>query len=88
MVQHWLVWSIVTALLMLGAWMKMGSYLFFLGLAALLALGESVCNARLSVQIVSFVVASCVLALLHYACVSGMQKKRARSGGGEPPPVR
>lgn len=87
MVQHWLVWSIVTSLLMLGAWMKMGSYLFFLGLAALLALGESICNARLSVQIVSFVASSCVLALLHYACVSGMQKKRERSGGDQHRPA-
>lgn len=81
MVQHWLAWGIVAALLMLGAWMKAGAYLFPLGLAALLALGESIANVRLLYQVVSFVTASCVLVLIHYAFSARMQKRKAA-----PPP--
>jgi membrane protein implicated in regulation of membrane protease activity len=86
MVQHWLVWSIVVVLLMLGAWMKMGSYLFYLGLAALLALAEAIRGFRLSIQIVSFVVASIVLVCGSWAITSCVQKRRAALSGERPPP--
>jgi len=86
MVQHWLVWSIVVVLLMLGAWMKMGSYLFYLGLAALLALVEAILRFRLSIQIVSFVVASIVLVCGSWAIASRMQKRRAALSGERHPP--
>ena len=86
MVQHWLAWSIVVVLLMLGAWMKMGSYLFYLGLAALLALVEAILRFRLSIQIVSFVVASIVLVCGSWAISSRMQKRKTALPGDRPPP--
>lgn len=76
MVQHWLVWSILTALLMLGAWMKMGSYLFYLGLAAIIALVEALYCFRVSVQILSFVAASIVLVCGSWAISARVQKKK------------
>jgi membrane protein implicated in regulation of membrane protease activity len=82
MVQHWLVWGILTALLMLGAWMKMGSYLFYLGLAALIALVEAVYRFSLSVQILSFVAASIVLVCGSWTISARVQKRKS---GGQPP---
>jgi membrane protein implicated in regulation of membrane protease activity len=79
-VQHWLVWGIVVALLMLGAWMRMGFYLFYLGLAALLALVEALFHVRLRWQLASFVAASAILAYLNWAIA-------ARCGRGGPPRV-
>lgn len=63
-VQHWLVWAIVAALLMFGAWMRMGSYLFYLGVAALIALAEALLRLRLRWQLGSFIAASVVPWLL------------------------
>jgi len=80
-VQHWLVWAIIAALLMLGAWLRMGSYLFYLGLAALLALAEAVLHIRLRWQLASFVAASAVFALLSWAVSSRHPR------GGEGPPA-
>lgn len=70
-VQPWMPWAVVTALLMLGAWMRMGSSLFVLGIAALVALVEAVLRYPRWVQIASFVAASCVLAVLHWALGRG-----------------
>ena len=69
-IQPWLVWGIVSALLMMGAWMRVGAYLFYLGLAALLALVESLFEVRLRWQVVSFVAASCVFAFCYW-CLLG-----------------
>lgn len=66
-VQPWLPWALVTALLMLGAWMRMGSSLFVLGIAALVALVEALLKYPRWVQIVSFVAASGVLAFANWA---------------------
>ncbi len=85
MVQNWLVWSIVVVLLMLGAWMKMGSYLFWLGLAALLALVEAILHFGLWVQIVSFVMASIVLVCGSWAISSRMQKRKTAIPDERPP---
>ena len=85
MVQHWLVWSILTALLMLGAWMKMGSYLFYLGLAAVIALVEAVYRFRVSVQILSFVVATIVLVCGSWAISARIQKRKSGGSGTRPP---
>lgn len=76
-VQPWMPWALVTALLMMGAWMRMGSSLFVLGIAALVALIEALLKYPRPVQIASFVAASCVLAFAHWA----LGRKRS---GGEP----
>lgn len=75
-VQPWMPWTLVTALLMLGAWMRMGSSLFVLGIAAIIALVEAVLKYPLRVQVASFVTASCILAFAHWAV------GRGHAGGG------
>ena len=77
----WLVWGIVTVLLMMGAWMRLGVYLFYLGVAALLALGEAIYGVSLRWQIVSFVAASSILSLCYWYL--GGRAARARSKGSE-----
>jgi membrane protein implicated in regulation of membrane protease activity len=57
-IQLWLVWSILAVLFMLGAWMRMGAYLWGLALAALIALVESIYPMALKWQIGSFIIAS------------------------------
>lgn len=57
-IQPSLVWSILVVLFMVGAWMRMGSYLWCLGLAALIALVELGFDIALRWQIGSFVIAS------------------------------
>lgn len=80
-IDPWLVWSVVTVLLMLGAWMKMGAYLGYLGIAALLSLLEAkVLGWEVPWQIGSFVAVSLLL-FLFYWNISG---KKA-SGKGDVP---
>ncbi|MCX6356857.1 MAG: hypothetical protein NT045_03110 [Candidatus Aureabacteria bacterium] len=81
-VQHWLVWSIVAALLMLGGWLKTGSYLLMLGIAALLSLVEAILHVRLVVQVVSFVAASAILVLINWAVATRLQKRTPPGGAG------
>ena len=82
-IQPWLVWSVLAALLMLGAWLRMGGYLLCLGLAALLALVEALAGARSLWQIASFIVASCVLFLLYWGMYGkkNMEKTSPKGDG-------
>ncbi|MDD5557165.1 MAG: hypothetical protein PHN82_07950 [bacterium] len=82
-VQPWLVWGILAAVLMLGAWMRMGSYLYWLGAAAILALVEAAAGCRLAIQIATFAAASSVPALLQRAVSS---RRRAGGRGAQRPP--
>ncbi len=65
-IQPWLVWGILAVLFILGAWMRMGSYLLCLGLAALVALVEATSQLTLKWQIGSFVIASCLFVFLSW----------------------
>jgi membrane protein implicated in regulation of membrane protease activity len=85
-VQPWLPWALVTALLMMGAWMRMGSSLFVLGVAALVALVEAALKYPRRVQIASFVAVSCVLAFLQWAYGRRRRAVAARCCRGEHDP--
>jgi membrane protein implicated in regulation of membrane protease activity len=80
-VQPWMPWAVVATLLLLGAWMRMGSSLLALGAAAVVALAEAVAGYGLRVQIASFATASCILALLQWAHGRARGAGTARRGG-------
>ncbi|MEI6632553.1 MAG: hypothetical protein WCP22_01910 [Chlamydiota bacterium] len=83
-VQPWMPWALVTALLMMGAWMRMGSSLFVLGIAALVALVEALLKYPRPVQIASFVATSGVLAFAHWAIGHRRRGGEPRRCGKEP----
>jgi|ADurb_Cas_01_Slu_FD_contig_31_2661485_length_1573_multi_6_in_0_out_0_2 membrane protein implicated in regulation of membrane protease activity len=76
-VQPWMPWAVVTALLMLGAWMRMGSSLFALGIAAAIALVEALLRYPLAAQVATFVVSSGALVFAQWVLGRG----RGRGGG-------
>jgi len=86
-VQHWHAWLIVVVLLMLGAWMRMGSYLLLLGIAAIIALIEAWMKVRLPWQVATFVAASLILSLIHWAMASRKGGKGKPSTGDTSPPA-
>ena len=79
-VQPWMPWAVVATLLLLGVWMRMGSSLLPLGVAAVVALAVAVAVYGLGVQIASFATASCILALLQWAYGRRREAGTARRG--------
>ncbi len=80
-IQPWLVWAVVTVLLMLGAWMRMGAYLACLGTAALLSMLEAKAFGwEVPWQIGSFIAVSIVL-FLFYWNISGKKGPESAAAG-------